>query len=309
MYISLTGGLGNQLFQFAAALNITGERELVILSGLGKPRTSGTGEPELAALFNQKLPFKISTHGGNWLAQKSAGYILRMGISPKFWETGIIKRLIKILANLVLSLSLRRFIFVKEGQGVGFHKIQRASSFNLYCGYFQSYKWATCPKTYSQLMNLEPPLLTMELQKLIERAGLERPVIVHVRLGDYLSESEFGLPSKDYYLHGIEKAVKASGSTNIWVYSDAINLAKEFLPVVKGLTYSWIEEVGSSTSQTFQSMRFGSAYVIANSTFSWWAAFLKYEKSAIVVAPDPWFKIAEDPKDLIPKEWVVLPAQ
>ena len=307
MYISLTGGLGNQLFQLAAALSRKGEDELVILSNLGKPRLASTGEPELTKLFVGDEAFKISSKGGNWLAQKSIGYILRMGIAPKRWETETTKWFIRKAGSLILSMSLGRMAAVKEGQGVGYFQSPPASSIDLLCGYFQSYRWACLPEVYPQLMKLEPPRPSEQLQELIERATIEHPVVVHVRLGDYLSESTFGIPSVDYYSRGIEAAVEVSGSKNIWIYSDSIDLAKQFFPVFEGLTYSWIEEVEFSASQTFQSMRYGSAYVIANSTFSWWAAFLRYESKAIVIAPDPWFKFADDPKDLIPKEWVVFP--
>ena len=308
MYISLTGGLGNQLFQLAIALSRKGNDELVILSNLGKPRLATTGEPELATLFIGDEDFEFSSKGGNWLAQKSVGYVLRMGISPKRWEMKLTRWFIGKIANLILSLSLGRRVKVQEGHGVGYFESRTISNNDLLCGYFQSYRWASLPYVYSRLMELEPPLASRKLKELIDRATREHPVVVHVRLGDYLSESAFGIPSVDYYSRGIEAAVKFSGSKNIWIYSDSIDLAKQYFPIIEGLTYSWIEEVENSASQTFQSMRYGSAYVIANSTFSWWAAFLRYESKAMVIAPDPWFKFADDPKDLIPKEWVVFPA-
>ncbi len=308
MNISLTGGLGNQLFQLAFALSRKGKGELVILSNLGKPRLARTGQPELVTLFNGDEDFKISSKGGNLLAQKSIGYILRMGIAPKRWEINLTKWFIRKVGSSVLSLSLGRRVAVREGHGVGYFESPAISKIDLLCGYFQSYRWASIPEVYSQLMKLEPPVRSKKLQDLIERATRESPVIVHVRLGDYLSESAFGIPSADYYSRGIETAAQVSGSKNIWIYSDSIDIAKQTFPTIEGLSYSWIEEVEFSASQTFQSMRYGSAYVIANSTFSWWAAFLRYESKAIVIAPDPWFKFADDPKDLIPKEWVVFPA-
>jgi hypothetical protein len=50
-------------------------------------------------------------------------------------------------------------------------------------------------------------------------------------------------------------------------------------------------------------MRYFSGYVISNSTFAWWAAFLRHNQEVPVYAPDPWFKMINDPKMLIPENW------
>jgi len=50
-------------------------------------------------------------------------------------------------------------------------------------------------------------------------------------------------------------------------------------------------------------MRHGKDYVIANSSFSWWAATLRFDRSARVIAPQPWFLGQEEPKDLIFSNW------
>ena len=44
-------------------------------------------------------------------------------------------------------------------------------------------------------------------------------------------------------------------------------------------------------------------YIISNSSFSWWAAFLRKDRTAPVFCPDPWFQGMKDPDSLIPHEW------
>ena len=55
-------------------------------------------------------------------------------------------------------------------------------------------------------------------------------------------------------------------------------------------------------------MRLGRGYVIANSTFSWWAAYLSLNPGVEVVVPSPWFMGMEDPGELIPPNWKQLDA-
>jgi hypothetical protein len=62
-----------------------------------------------------------------------------------------------------------------------------------------------------------------------------------------------------------------------------------------------------SPSETLELMRYGRAYVIANSSFSWWGAYLRMNHRASVYAPKKWFKGMEDPADLIPPDWRIVP--
>ena len=52
-------------------------------------------------------------------------------------------------------------------------------------------------------------------------------------------------------------------------------------------------------------MSLGRAIIISNSSFSWWSAFLSKEAS-LILAPRKWFKGIQDPKDLLPPEWITL---
>ena len=92
----------------------------------------------------------------------------------------------------------------------------------------------------------------------------------------------------------------------IWVFSDDIEGAKKLIPQEWASKVRWIGQVGSDATTTWHAMRLGSGYVIANSTYSWWAAYLAIRKDVKVVAPKPWFAGMEDPKDLIPPDWIQI---
>jgi hypothetical protein len=93
-------------------------------------------------------------------------------------------------------------------------------------------------------------------------------------------------------------------TNTIWIFSDEIARAKELIEVdLDSNLVRWIEEVDQSPASTMELMRHGVGYVIANSTFSWWAAYLSYNTGSPVIAPDPWFKEIEEPAGLIPPSW------
>jgi len=80
-------------------------------------------------------------------------------------------------------------------------------------------------------------------------------------------------------------------------------LARNFLPADLVLPIRLVGQVNNSTALTFEIMRLGYGYVIANSTFSWWAAYLSRNLNSSVVSPDPWFTGIPEPTYLIPKGW------
>jgi hypothetical protein len=69
-----------------------------------------------------------------------------------------------------------------------------------------------------------------------------------------------------------------------------------------------IPDSGFAPAETLELMRHCHAYVIANSTFSWWGAYLSYNFDSIKVGPTPWFKGEPSPKDIIPRSWKTFQA-
>ncbi len=306
--ISLTGGLGNQLFQLAAALNVAKSSKVLIFSGYGKPRLSKYQEAEIFSLLEDQEWFQKYERNGSWVATKSLGYILRMGVNPKRWEKGIVKHLITLMANAVMSIDLRMRIKICAGSGVGYFHLRPRSGNTLLAGYFQSYQWVSADQVYEKFFSIKPKGINPEYEALKILAKDRSPLVIHIRLGDYLKEELFGIPSADYYKNAISKMSQIARFDEIWVFSDSVEKAKEMFDLNLPKNVRWFGEVDNSTASTFQSMRLGSAYIIGNSTFSWWAAFLSFKREVPVIAPKPWFLGMEDPTDLIPKSWSTLDA-
>jgi hypothetical protein len=302
--ISLTGGLGNQLFQLAVGLSTAQADRLTLEWCLGRPRLNKSGAPELASFH---LPQNVSLERkrkNSWIAGKTTGYMLRMGFEPKGFEKFFgYFTLTSLLASIVSSMYFKRFCRIFPARKHGYQLLNKNAKGNFIVGYFQSYKWAAQNRVIDTLQSLS---ITIESSKLSEMRILalsEKPLVVHIRLGDYKNEPSFGILPKTYYEKSIRKMWNCGLYKKIWVFSDEPELAKSFLSFVPEANLRWINEIDDSASLTMEVMRYGLGYVIGNSTFSWWGAFLSVTPDAKVIAPEPWFQNLSTPQELIPPHW------
>lgn len=307
----ITGGLGNQLFQFAAALSLVevNSEPVYIEQKLGKPRGEVRGT---ADIFGFTWPetvniIKLDNRRLSNFMSRVTGFCLRMGVTPSKLESiRLVNRFIIFLASILLSLFLRERKRILIGRGVGYTELRNKSSVPYLVGYFQSYLYAESNREH--LMKARIQKIGPELKELNLVAEAEMPLIVHCRFGDYLLENDFGIPSREYYQAAITSLLTKKIYKSIWVFSDDLTRAQEKIETKNLLPIRWISTVDNSDVSTFQAMRLGRGYVIANSTFSWWAAYLSLNPIADVVAPNPWFMGMDDPANLIPPTWRRLDA-
>lgn len=309
--VSLTGGLGNQLFQLAVGLHTIGNSNLNLSleSGIGRPRLNDLNLPEIASYNLPNNVLVEKPRKSAWLVRKSLGYVLRMGVSPKSFEK--IKPInisIKFLSSLLSSIYFRGYRRLIYGRGLGYCEIKKIRGRQLFIGYFQTYFWACEDHVYETLMSLKPLHQSITFKSIQSKSEEESPLIVHVRRGDYEYESDFGLIGTVYYSNSISYQMNSGNYKKIWLFSDDLQKAMEVIPK-KYLDQLRLIPSELSPSESLELMRYGQGYVIANSTFSWWAAFLSYSTGTKIIAPAPWFKGIEEPRDLIPKNWLRFPAQ
>lgn len=297
--VNLVGGLGNQLFQVAIAQAISNENEEIILEyGLGSTRTLPNGQPEILA-YNLAKNIRVSKRDGilaEFIA-KVIGYTLRIQISLK---KSIIKRLysffIYSVSQLVLNAFYRRSLKLIAPTDLGFSEIVRSKNI-LLNGYFQTFHWADLiPKTMKDLN-----AASEELERYRILANEELPTIVHIRRADYKIEDTFGLLSANYYSAAIKYLDSVGISKYIWVFSDEPDTALGILNLDSSKKVRLIPEMDLNSAQLLEIMKLGQAFVIANSTYSWWAAYLSGSKK--IVAPETWFKGVLGPTKLIPDGW------
>lgn len=307
IHISLTGGLGNQIFQLASGLSFPNSK-IILETNIGRPRKNKSGIAEISS-FNlpDNVSFSSATKESRLLC-KALGYGLRMGIAPRWYEKSILySRFVNFSAGLVYFFTNKKWIQIIFANDVGFFPIPKFKRV-LLVGYFQSYLWPNSEHARNPLMSLNLKQASIALENLRNRADIEKPLVVHVRLGDYLLEESFGVPSVHYYRDAIDTLWNSGTFKKIWVFSDDIKLAKSRIPEELLTHCSWIDEVDESAAATLQAMRYGKGYVLANSSFSWWGCFLSFESNPPVIAPTPWFKSPPVPSEITPPNWNLKPA-
>ena len=301
-YVHLTGGLGNQLFQLAAALDRTEAAKIVLTQTTGKPRINSEG---MAELFSFELPSGVVVQSNQRIATlegKACGYFLRISISPVGIEKlSLYRNTVRLLASIVNSISFGSILNIQGIRSVGYTKWNNKSNFLV--GYFQSSIYLENPAVLNSMKSLQLKKIGAETLEYVAQAKLVRPLIVHVRRGDYLNEESFGILSKEYYLESIRQILQSTDCGEIWVFSDDIAGARELFDEFELNTIKYIGDVDNSASSGLEVMRHGAAYVIGNSTYSWWAAALSYTKNPHVIAPRPWFYGQDEVPNLLPKDW------
>lgn len=135
----------------------------------------------------------------------------------------------------------------------------------------------------------------------------QRPAVaVHVRRGDFLNTkaiSYHGVLSPFYYEKAIGMLKEKYPSACIYFFSDDIAWVKRNLAIDRGAEF--ISSLDNSAAEDFYLMTKCSHNIIANSSFSWWPAWLNTKPGRIVIAPQKWFLDSSiNTNDLIPRDWI-----
>lgn len=301
--VSIAGGLGNQLFQIAAGLAISNGKGIEIETGVAHPRRNHRGEAEVQSFELPNLIRIRKLRYPSWIMRKNTNLFLRFGASARKFHKVPGYRLLLWVSSLINTIFFREWRKTVAAVALGDSRIQVPRGKIYLVGLFQSMKWAELTDVYEVMSNLEVADPSEELFLLKSAALREEPLIVHVRLGDYLAEDSFGILSQAYYENAVTQALTGGKYKSVWLFSNNLESAREFLPKFLDLPVREIGDVGESSAEVLQAMRLGKGYVIGNSTFSWWGAFLSCSKEPQVFFPTPWFKGTHSPENLTPKGW------
>ena len=147
-------------------------------------------------------------------------------------------------------------------------------------------------------------------RKLADQIKSCNSVSLHIRRGDYVSNPEtnkaHGICDIDYYLHCIEHLTKTVEHPHFFAFSDDIEWVRQNLKIPYPITF--IENNGQDKS--YEDLRLMSQckhHIIANSSFSWWGAWLNPNEDKIVFAPRKWFANKDaNIQDRIPNQWIII---
>ncbi len=292
--IFLQGGLGNNLFQISAANSQNSQKIRFILW-----REDVSRIQPIIEKFSSKKNSETFILMNSFVRR-----ILNLGLRNSIENYGRrplkFQPLVELFLCIYFSFAFMEMTKVKFGNDIGWSRIDNKNRHYFLVGYFQSYKYLTWPSDILEISQILPP----PPEEISLQAIKECPLVVHVRLGDYRDEPKFGIPSHSYYRNAIERMMKTGEFKKIWLFSDEPEAALDFIPnnFRQCVQVERFNHLG--TMSTLSTMNLGSGFVIGNSTFGWWGAFLAKNSSAPVIVPGQWFRSIAGPLDLIPAEWI-----
>lgn len=301
------GGLGNQLFQLATALSLQKEQVGNLeIDLLGEFRTNVKGMPEILDFEIEKISqFIIRYESTSRFTKLTIKSLLRL--SNKSFSSRSLNHFLKIL-QIVFShlISMAVGVKVVSPRGLGWDPSFKPRRSNVtLLGNFHSYLFVSeivCSELKKELRSRDSTGIINEFRKL---AIDEKPVAIHIRLGDYLSISELNVVNEEYFSRAVEMIESYEPGSNYWIFTNDQALARQYLPRDIAARLRFIPE-SLNSAQTMEVMWLCDRYIISNSTFSWWGAFLSDCERPLVIAPNKWFKHLDEPLNICPPEWVRL---
>lgn len=290
--VTLKGGLGNQLFQFAAGYAFarsTGSSlslDLDLLTRITKPT------PRIFGLN----PYGISNSS---LAQGFVGQLPRQ------------KRGVTAVPGKILQTLSGRQRVVEENFGsfAGFPG-WKPSRFVM-DGYWQSedffLPYAAELRTILGSPDVGPRAHEIGLAISQSVGGAS----IQVRRGDYVSDpgvsAKHGFANASYFRRAVEYLDSEDEVTEIFVFSDDISWCEENLDFGVPMSFVDIDEGEQSAVANLFALSMSRRLVISNSTFGWWAAWLSGLAGTSVVAPTPWFASQDRVGDQVARaDWTLM---
>lgn len=279
--VRLVGGLGNQLFGYYAGAALAAKNGLGIAIDPSWVATgSTTRSPDLRSF---DLP-------GTWLPERPLRWSERPGSLAS-----------RALNWAVRSWPLASRIFRHfDSDVVGYDpRLLQVTYATSLSGYFQSWRYAQCA-----IQNGYPrrPAFTSTsswLDRTLAEVMTDRPLALHVRRGDYAGLPNYGLLSSSYYVRGLAYLREMGLDGPVWLFSDEPDLAEAEL---RGVAIDRVIADSDGPASEMLAMSYAAGIVTANSTFSWWAAWMS-GLSEEIVSPEPWFRSRGEIPDLIPPTW------
>ena len=272
MTILICGGLGNQMFQYAAARTIARKSGAKLQLDIGWYYNCQS-RPGVTARRYELSDFLLSPH------ETRSRTPIRVQVVRKLTRK-----------NITLY-GIRMFnVFREKGPysvDDRFEKIDRACILD---GYFQN------PAYFSSIADdirsefqLQVPMPLEWGDKLVEMSAINS-VAVHVRRGDYVDNPNavtfHGMPTLEYYRSAMRRMESYLGNCKFYIFSDDPVWCKANFDQLLNLE---IMDTGQhSSAKVMHLMSAAKHQIIANSTFSWWASWLNQNPSKVVIFPEKW---------------------
>ena len=286
--VKITGGLGNQLFQYAFGQYLLKLLKTDVKYKLQTNISMNNFSSRSFALLDFNFQVEV--------AKKED--VERM----KLFSYGLCSRFERKLTQKLPTIN--KHFFVEDD----LHKVLSVDELKddcYYDGYWQSFKYQE-NNDINVNKEIYSKYLSIVNSKLAEKISSCNSISIHIRRGDYISIKKntdiFNICNMDYYFSAIEFIENKVIEPQYFVFSDDIEWAKtNFI----GSKFIFIE--GNSPTVDMFLMSLCKHNIIANSTFSWWAAWFNKNSKKEIICPKYWYVNRDNLlKEFIPESWIRL---
>ena len=290
--VSIFDGLGNQMFHYAfykVLKNKKKDVKLDIVSTWNKYRLDHNGY-ELNRIF--KINVDIAT-------EKERNVFLRgFPIGKPLKKSDIISRIkVKILKEKNLLCMWKE---AKETISYNGNYLEKDNIY--FFSHYQTEKYFKDIENELRKDYTFPLIIDNENKQILDKIKNTNSISLHIRRGDYITSKSFKeICSMNYYKNAIEIIYKNVKKPYFFIFSNDINWCRKNFDMENIIFID--NNKGKNSYKDMQLMSSCKHNIIANSTFSWWGAWLNNNKDKIVLAPNRWFNSVEGTCDIIPESW------
>lgn len=280
---NISGGLGNQFFQYAFGRYLSNKAEETLLINI-KSYEKDTQREFALKFFNTSYDV---------LSQDDILAYLRpyLRLSPR-------------LRSLYRKFCPTNWKVYFENLGFSYDfSVKNATQ-----GYFYGY-WAhegyfnEIEDILREEFTLRKEYRSGKLKREIEKACKNNSIAVHIRRGDYVNNSILAPLKKDYYENAVRILNTKIKDPIYYIFSDDTSWVKKNLNLpVRNMVYASDLNLLYDYEE-FELMRSCKNFIIANSTFSWWAAWLSENSDKTVLLPKKWYA-KDDYNFFCPSDWI-----